>query len=78
MPWSPARISRAKDQGESPRLILRRSPRQVLIDGAGHWNQQEAPAETNAALVEFLPALADERIRDAAHPAAPIRHARAR
>lgn len=26
----------------------------VLIPGAGHWNQQEAPAETNAALVEFL------------------------
>ena len=29
----------------------------VLIEGAGHWNQQEAPAETNAALIEFLKGL---------------------
>ena len=28
-----------------------------LIDGAGHWVQQEAPAETNAALAEFLETL---------------------
>jgi pimeloyl-ACP methyl ester carboxylesterase len=26
----------------------------TLIAGAGHWNQQEKPAETNAALLEFL------------------------
>jgi epoxide hydrolase A/B len=26
----------------------------VLIDGAGHWVQQEAPAPVNAALIEFL------------------------
>jgi len=26
----------------------------VLIEGAGHWNQQEKPAETNRALIEFL------------------------
>ena len=26
----------------------------TLIDGAGHWNQQERPAETNAALLAFL------------------------
>ena len=26
----------------------------TLIEGAGHWNQQEAPRETNAALLEFL------------------------
>jgi pimeloyl-ACP methyl ester carboxylesterase len=26
----------------------------VLIEGAGHWNQQERPNETNAALLEFL------------------------
>lgn len=26
----------------------------VLIEGAGHWNQQEAPEQTNAALIEFL------------------------
>jgi pimeloyl-ACP methyl ester carboxylesterase len=28
--------------------------RQVLIDGAGHWIQQERPAEVNAALIDFL------------------------
>ena len=26
----------------------------TLVDGAGHWVQQERPAETNAALLEFL------------------------
>ena len=26
----------------------------TLVDGAGHWNQQEKPAETNAALLDFL------------------------
>jgi pimeloyl-ACP methyl ester carboxylesterase len=29
----------------------------VLIEGAGHWNQQEAPEETNAALLGFLASL---------------------
>jgi pimeloyl-ACP methyl ester carboxylesterase len=29
----------------------------VLIEGAGHWNQQETPEETNAALLEFLTGL---------------------
>ena len=29
----------------------------TLIPGAGHWNQQERPAETNAALLEFLKGL---------------------
>lgn len=28
--------------------------REVLIDGAGHWLQQERPDEVNAALLEFL------------------------
>ena len=28
--------------------------RKVLIDGAGHWIQQERPDEVNAALIEFL------------------------
>ena len=28
--------------------------REVLIDGAGHWIQQERPDEVNAALLEFL------------------------
>ena len=31
----------------------------VLIEGAGHWNQQEKPEETNAALLEFLSGLDD-------------------
>ena len=26
----------------------------VLIEGAGHWNQQEAPEATNEALIHFL------------------------
>jgi pimeloyl-ACP methyl ester carboxylesterase len=26
----------------------------VLVPGAGHWIQQERPAETNAALLDFL------------------------
>jgi pimeloyl-ACP methyl ester carboxylesterase len=26
----------------------------VLVDGAGHWVQQECPAEVNAALLSFL------------------------
>jgi len=29
----------------------------TLIDGAGHWVQQEAPAETNAAIEKFLDSL---------------------
>ena len=29
----------------------------VLIEGAGHWNQQEAPGQTNAALLDFLAGL---------------------
>ena len=28
--------------------------REVMVDGAGHWLQQERPAEVNAALLEFL------------------------
>ena len=31
----------------------------ILIEGAGHWNQQEKPAETNAALLEFLEGLGE-------------------
>lgn len=34
--------------------------RQVMIDGAGHWLQQERPDEVNAALLEFLNGL-DQR-----------------
>ncbi len=31
--------------------------RSVILDGCGHWTQQERPAEVNAALVDFLAAL---------------------
>ena len=29
----------------------------IIIEGAGHWVQQEKPAEVNAALLEFLEGL---------------------
>jgi pimeloyl-ACP methyl ester carboxylesterase len=32
--------------------------RKLLIEGAGHWIQQERPAEVNAALIEFAQAYA--------------------
>ena len=28
-----------------------------IFEGSGHWIQQEQPAETNAAILEFLAAL---------------------
>jgi pimeloyl-ACP methyl ester carboxylesterase len=28
--------------------------RTVLLEGCGHWTQQEAPAQVNAAILEFL------------------------
>jgi pimeloyl-ACP methyl ester carboxylesterase len=45
--------------GESPAVMALGSfcddlRGKVLITGAGHWNQQEAPDETNAALLDFL------------------------
>jgi pimeloyl-ACP methyl ester carboxylesterase len=36
----------------------------VLIEGAGHWVQQERPTEVNAALIGFLDDVADRK----AHP----------
>jgi len=33
----------------------------VLLEGAGHWNQQEAPEATNQALLEFLAGLEEDR-----------------
>jgi pimeloyl-ACP methyl ester carboxylesterase len=43
-----------------------------VLEGAGHWVQQERPAEVNAALIEFLRGLG----RRAAKAAAPRRRAR--
>jgi pimeloyl-ACP methyl ester carboxylesterase len=34
--------------------------RTVLLDGAGHWIQQERPAEVTAALLDFLRGLPDD------------------
>lgn len=48
--------------GESPTVQMLGSfcedlRAKVLIEGAGHWNQQEAPEQTNAALLDFLAGL---------------------
>jgi pimeloyl-ACP methyl ester carboxylesterase len=41
------------DASRAPELVT--GPyREVLVDGAGHWVQQERPAEVNAALLDFL------------------------
>jgi len=32
--------------------------KQVILPGAGHWTQQERPAEVNQLLIEFLQGLA--------------------
>ena len=42
---------RALDEMDTVVTNLRRK---VLIDGAGHWIQQERPDEVNAALIAFL------------------------
>jgi len=52
-------------QGEGPAVKMLPSfcddlRGKVLIEGAGHWNQQEAPEETNAALLGFLTGLDGE------------------
>jgi pimeloyl-ACP methyl ester carboxylesterase len=47
----------AGERGEKARAAMRLSVpnlREVMIDGAGHWIQQERPTEVNAALLEFL------------------------
>ena len=31
--------------------------RTVMLEGCGHWTQQERPDETNAAMLEFLAGL---------------------
>ncbi len=45
----PGMMDRARNQGQ----VLPQLRRTVLIEGAGHWIQQERPQEVNAALVEF-------------------------
>jgi len=37
--------------------VLPNLRRKLLIEGAGHWIQQERPDEVNAALIEFLKGL---------------------
>lgn len=37
--------------------VLPRLTRKLILPGAGHWIQQERPAEVNAALIEFLKTL---------------------
>jgi pimeloyl-ACP methyl ester carboxylesterase len=39
--------------------VLPRLKQRLIIDGAGHWIQQERPAEVNAALVAFIKENAD-------------------
>ena len=34
--------------------VLPNLKRKLIIDGAGHWIQQERPDEVNAALIAFL------------------------
>jgi epoxide hydrolase A/B len=34
--------------------VLPNLARKLIIDGAGHWIQQERPDEVNAALIAFL------------------------
>lgn len=47
-----------KAQLESMTTTVPNLARQVLIDGAGHYIQQERPQQVNAALIKFLHALA--------------------
>jgi pimeloyl-ACP methyl ester carboxylesterase len=35
----------------------------VIVEGAGHWVQQERPAEVNAALLEFVTSVTPSRVR---------------
>jgi len=34
--------------------VLPKLKHKLIVDGAGHWVQQERPDEVNAALVQFL------------------------
>lgn len=55
-------VTGPEGKGESPTLAVlpmfcEDLRGKVLIEGAGHWNQQEEPDETNAALLTFLAGL---------------------
>ena len=45
-----------REQGEGPDMerILPNLKQKLIIDGAGHWIQQECPDQVNAALIGFL------------------------
>ena len=43
--------------GDHLRGILTDLREEVVVEGAGHWIQQERPAEVNAALLRFLKTL---------------------
>ena len=60
---------RALDEIES---VVPNFKRKVLIEGAGHWIQQERPDEVNAALIGF----AREHLNDSARPRDAISRAR--
>ncbi len=49
---------RALDELES---VVPNLKRKVLIDGAGHWIQQERPDAVNAALIAFLREVSSQR-----------------
>src|SRR5438552_19109922 len=42
-------------------LVVPNLKRKLLIDGAGHWIQQERPDEVSAALIAFLRERSEER-----------------
>lgn len=50
--WGPEAIRRASERITDYRGSL-------IVEGSGHWIQQEKPEQTNAALIEFLRSLAD-------------------
>ena len=51
-------ISHTTNLVEHPEWVAERILRFAkIIDGAGHWVQQEAPGDVNAALLAFLTSL---------------------
>src|SRR6185437_13214732 len=55
------RMPGMRTAAEELRPVLPGLTKSVVIDGAGHWVQQEAPDRVNALLVEFLTALSRGR-----------------